>query len=461
VLPAARPQPRLTHSPHAPTPKQQTFLALEAREALYGGAAGGGKSEALLMGALQYVHVPGYAALILRKDTQRLALAGGLIPRAQAWLAGSGAKWNAAKLRWTFATGGAPATLSFGYLQNSSDKYRYGSSEYQYIAFDELTEFVEDDYRFLFSRLRSTSEIGVPLRMRAASNPGGPGHAWVKARFIGDTGGSPTSASVYYKEGIAFVPATLVDNPALDADEYRRSLSHLPTIVRERLERGDWSIREDGLLRQEWLRYYVARGRRLDLLDVRGEPLVSLDERHCRRFITVDPAGTSADRARERRGRGASWTVLQVWDQPQRRDHASLLILRHVVRKRVGFDGLLKLLLEAHMAWRPKRMLIEGERLGRAAYDLLRGKLPLECINPGGSDKVTRAAPLVAKLERGEIFLPRTTAPWLAELETEWLSWTGFERETCDQIDAAAYAAQFADRNQPRRIVWMPLVIPR
>ena len=225
------------------------------------------------------------------------------------------------------------ATLSFGYLQTSTDKFRYGSSEFQYIAFDELTEFAEDDYRFLFSRLRSTRQLGVPLRMRSASNPGGPGHAWVKARFIPDSASGerklPETAlpvderdevcassdveahdpggfreltlparRVFYKNGIAFVPATLADNPALNADEYRRSLSHLPTIVRERLERGDWSIREDGLLRHEWLRYFVAHGRRLDLLDVRGEPLVSVDERSCRRFVTIDPAGTSADRAR-------------------------------------------------------------------------------------------------------------------------------------------------------------------
>ena len=123
------------------------------------------------MAALQYVHVPGYAALILRKDTQRLQLAGGLIPRSHQRLAGSEAVWNEAKLTWKFPTAGAPATLSFGYLQTSADKYRYGSSEYQYIAFDELTEFAEEDYRFLFSRLRSTKAIDVPLRMRAGQQP--------------------------------------------------------------------------------------------------------------------------------------------------------------------------------------------------------------------------------------------------------------------------------------------------
>jgi predicted phage terminase large subunit-like protein len=470
-------QPQLRHSPHQPTAKQQTFLSLLCREALFGGAAGGGKSEALLMAALQYVHVPGYAALVLRKDTQRLALAGGLIPRAQAWLAGTGAKWNEAKLTWTFPTAGAPATLSFGYLNNSSDKYRYGSSEYQYIAFDELTEFAEDDYRFLFSRLRSTRQLGVPLRMRAASNPGGPGHAWVKGRFIGngergvgsevreetiaaDRRSPLLDPHVFYHDDIAFVPATIADNPALNADEYRRSLAHLPTIVRERLERGDWSIREDGLLRHEWLRYYVARDRRLDLLDARGERLVSVDERYCRRFVTIDPAGTSADRAREKKGKAPSFTVLQVWDQPQQRELASLMILRHVVRKQVGFDGLCQAIIDAHRQWRPLRILIENEKLGRAAYDVLRRRVPIECVATGGRDKVTRAAPLIAKLERGEVFLPRTTAPWLVELETEWLGWTGLDDDPSDQIDAAAYAAQLVDRRRGAQVVrLLPIVI--
>ena len=153
------------------------------KEALYGGAAGGGKSDALLMGALQYVHVPGYAALILRKDSQRLRLSGGLIPRSHEWLVGK-ASWNGTDKRWVFPSG---ASIQFGYLDSTNDKYRYGSSEYQYIAFDELTEFMEEDYLFMFSRLRMTLGIeayNVPYRLRGASNPGGPGHDWVKSRFI-------------------------------------------------------------------------------------------------------------------------------------------------------------------------------------------------------------------------------------------------------------------------------------
>ena len=461
--------------PHEPSAKQQAFLDLDCREAFYGGAAGGGKSEALLMAALQYVHVPGYAALILRKDTQRLQLAGGLIPRSQQWLAGSDAVWNEAKLTWKFPTAGAAATLSFGYLQSSADKYRYGSSEYQYIAFDELTEFAEDDYRFLFSRLRGTTSMDVPLRMRAASNPGGAGHAWVKSRFIPDAlanslrSGEPPAArrlrtatdDAYFKNDVAFIPAKIADNPGLDATQYRASLSHLPSVLRQRLEQGDWSIHEAGLIREDWLRYYTRRGQVLDLLSANGERFASIDQRHCRRFATIDPAGTSEDRAREQRGRAASWTVLQVWEQPRAKGLSHLLLLRHVVRRRVGFDGLCALLSEMHRVWQCSKLYIENEKLGQAAVDLLKNQLPLRTIPTRGRDKVTRAAPLIAKLERGEIFLPKYDNAWRPELESEWLSWTGTNDETTDQIDAAAYAVIVADRQQPAgRIPIGPVVIP-
>lgn len=460
------PQPR-TWIPHEPWPKQQAFLQLGCLEALYGGAAGGGKSEALLMGALEHVHVPGYAALILRRDTQRLQLAGGLIPRSHEWLSNKGASWSGAQKRWTFPTAAEPATLTFGYLRDRHDKYRYGSSEFQFIAFDELTEFPEEDYLFLFSRLRRKRGLDAPLRIRSASNPGNIGHLWVRSRFIHPeyfaSGSQSERADVIWHQERAYVPARIGDNPALNEQEYRQSLVHLPPLARERLMHGDWTIQEQGLIQAEWLRYFQTTesgaNTVLHLLAPTGSIVQSIAARDCRRFVTIDPAGTSADRARERQGRPASWTVAQVWDQP-RGAFAKLLILRHQARERVGFDGICRLLTRLHSEWRPTALWIENEKLGQAAVDVLGSRLPIRCINTQSRDKVARAAMLLDKLQRGEVFLPQQSLSWRPALEVEWLAWTGDPLEAADQVDAAAYAAILANQNTGSPVNFSTLTLP-
>jgi hypothetical protein len=159
--------------PHAPFPRQQLFLDLDVREAFYGGAAGGGKSDALLMDALKYRDVPKYSALILRRTFKELNKADAIMDRAHQWLRQTAARWSAEHRRYTFPSG---ATLEFGHFEYENDKYQYQSAAYQSIGFDELTEFQESQYTFLFSRLRRLTGSDVPTRMRGASNPGGVGH---------------------------------------------------------------------------------------------------------------------------------------------------------------------------------------------------------------------------------------------------------------------------------------------
>ena len=225
--------------PHKPYPKQEAFLRLTCLEAFYGGAAGGGKSDALLMGALEYVHVPGHAALLLRRTYADLALPGAIMERSHGWLQGTGATWNGTDKRWTFPSG---ATLTFGYLDTEKDKFRYASAEFQFIGFDEVTQFPEGWYRFLLSRLRGPVGLGVPMRARSAGNPGGIGHQWVKKRFVDSTGPE-----------CRFVPANLADNPALDAVEYRKSLAQLDENTRRQLEDGIWVQDVGGLVYSGYL----------------------------------------------------------------------------------------------------------------------------------------------------------------------------------------------------------------
>lgn len=237
----------IPYCPHTPTAKQSEFLLDFGLEALYGGAAGGGKSDALLMGALQFVEIPNYAALILRKTFADLNQPGALMDRARAWLGGTDARWVEKRHAWVFPSG---AILQFGYLEHEKQKYRYQSAEFQFIAFDELTQFSETQYRFLFSRLRrpkiestDTADVRrlkealsrVPLRMRGATNPGGEGHQWVRARFIDST-----------RQGTRFHAASLKDNPFLDEESYRESLLMLDRVTRGQMLEGNWDIREQG-----------------------------------------------------------------------------------------------------------------------------------------------------------------------------------------------------------------------
>lgn len=214
--------------PHRPTPKQQEFLALDCLEAMYGGAAAGGKSDALLMGALANVDKDGYNALLMRRTFRDLNQPEAIMHRAHSWLRGTDAKWNSQDKRYTFKSG---ATLTFGYLDNEKDLAQYQSAEFQFIGFDELTHFYEPWYRYLFSRLRKKTGVDIKLKMRSATNPGGIGHGWVKARFV-----DPTTAEA------AFIPAKLADNPHADADSYRESLSKLDKVTRSQLEDGSWDV---------------------------------------------------------------------------------------------------------------------------------------------------------------------------------------------------------------------------
>lgn len=189
-----------------------------------------------MAGALQYAEVPGYSALLLRRTYADLSLPGALMDRAKEWLSNTSARWSDKEKTWHFPSG---ATLTFGYLESEGDKYRYQSSEFQYIGFDELTQFTETQYRYLFSRLRRLQGVTIPVRMRSGSNPGGLGHEWVDGRFVS---GDKT-----------FIPAKLDDNPHLDREEYIQSLMELDPVTRQQLLDGDWTVRPSGgIFKREW-----------------------------------------------------------------------------------------------------------------------------------------------------------------------------------------------------------------
>ena len=152
-----------------PQPKQAAFMARPEYEALFGGSAGGGKSEAMIIEGLRQVDIPHYKGLILRKTYPQLAE---LIDKSLFYYPRiyPGAKYNSSSHTWTFPSG---AKIIFGSMQYTKDRTKYQGQAYDFIGFDELTHFTYEEYSYLFSRNRPNGP-GTRVYIRATANPGGP-----------------------------------------------------------------------------------------------------------------------------------------------------------------------------------------------------------------------------------------------------------------------------------------------
>lgn len=233
----------IPYCPHIPTAKQRDLHALDdVKEVFFGGAARGGKTDGALQAALRYIHVPGFAALILRRTFKQLLLPDGVLARAREWFQGKpGVRWSEKEHAYIFnCPGGGTARIAFGYLEHEKDKLQYQGARFQLIIFEELTHFLFSQYRYLFSRLSRppTGPLSlVPLRMRSTGNPGGIGHYWVYTRFI-----NPESRD----SRAVFLPAKLSDNPHEDQEAYRESLSRLSPVEQAQLLEGIWDALQEG-----------------------------------------------------------------------------------------------------------------------------------------------------------------------------------------------------------------------
>ena len=227
-----------------PTKRQEDFLTIPDSifEALYGGAAGGGKSETLLMLPIvrEFYKNPDFKGLILRRTYPELERE--LIIRSADYYPQTGAIYNEAKKRWHWPSFGS--YIQFGYAEHEKDVRAYDTAEYNYIAFDELTSFTEFQYKYLaFSRCRSKAGSGLPAIVRNGTNPGNVGHGFVRAWFVEPAPAGYTIIRTILKDGNTisriYIPAKATDNPYVDPN-YILRLQMLPEAERRAKLDGDW-----------------------------------------------------------------------------------------------------------------------------------------------------------------------------------------------------------------------------
>lgn len=263
-----------------PQPGPQTkFLQSPADIVIFGGAAGGGKSFALLLDAMRHCvgddAKPDFNAVLLRQSFQQIQQSGGLLSASEKIYPHLGANFTMNRMAWKFPS---KATVSFGHMEHEKDKLKYQGAEIPWIGFDELTHFSKGQFFYMLSRNRST--CGVPSQIRASCNPDSA--SWV-AEFIewwidkntglpiperdgviryfvrvddniewGDTpqelwdrvGSSFDGTHEFFPKSVTFIRSQLADNQILmEADpSYKASLRALPTTERLQLLEGNWLV---------------------------------------------------------------------------------------------------------------------------------------------------------------------------------------------------------------------------
>jgi predicted phage terminase large subunit-like protein len=418
------PYPRLRFNRITPHIGAQ-WLALcdDRRDVFLGGGGGGGKTRVLLLSMLQFCDVPGYSAMFIRKTFADLIIPGAALDVAHELLDGlPGVTWQARTTSFIFDTGtNTPAALAFGHMSSANAEERYRGAELQAIAIDEISHLPEHQALFMFQRLRRPRNLDgnleqsvdgltvadVPLRFRAAANPGGRYVEWVKNRYVMPETRNP--GSVHYR-------FTRADNPSLDSVEYELSLSYLPPAERARMLHGDWTVTDTGrVFDRSWFRH-----------------LVDDYPRSGRMVRFWDCAATA-----QRPGRDSDWTVGVL-----AAINDGIVTVIDVARGRWS-PSEVERNIEHYALTDPAGTETHWEEEGGSAGKLLsahrRRRYGLQVITKpwpasGSGDKVTRARLAVPAAEAGNVRLLRR--PWVTDFLNELHAFDGNPKKHDDQVDA-------------------------
>ena len=393
----------------------------------------------MLMAALQYVDIPNYSAIIFRKTLTDHRQPGGPLSVALSWLIDTDAKFtkdDAGRPAFKFPSG---AVLSFGYIGEFGTFERYQGGEYQYIGWDELTQHLREDYTWMFNRLRRTKALkdaGVPLRVRATSNPGGAGHVWVKERFKI----SRDRADGIFKghdPARPFMPSFIQDNPFLDQESYLEALQELDPVVRNQMMRGDWDISEEGRFKPDWFPRYAKSGTTYHLI----KDNIIYKPQQLKIFCTVDPAASTREGIGEAtfyKRQMPSHSVISTWGFTP---DCKLLWL-DCRRFQKETPDLIQEMKSVYQIWRPSYFGIEQNGPGLPVMQIAaRMGLPTKPYVVS-HDKVANATDAQNRACQGSIYLPRDPTPWLKFVEEELYNWTGHPHETDDIIDTLSNASR-------------------
>lgn len=429
---------------------QEKFLRSPAREAFFGGAAGPGKSFALLLDACRYIDRRHYRALLLRRTYPELEQS--LLEGSHKIYPNLGGRYVGDKRLWVFESG---AKIRFGYLEHENDKFRYDGAEFQYVGFDELTGFTRGQYLFLFSRLRSPD--GIPTYMRATSNPGGPGHEWVLERFApwiyppDNTEYSGPRARpgqlLYYRSAAqgevvcdanwydpncrkcscgkpcnrhrprsrTYIPGLLADNPHLVGTDYAANLEELDPVTKAHKRDGDWLARPTAGA-------FFKRAMFGAFVDAAPTQVLA-------RVRYWDRASTEGD---------GDWTVGVLMSVTA----DGTFWVEHVIREQLGPADVVKTIkatAELDGGAVPVALERDPAQAGKFEAHYYITELvgyDVKALPPFG-DKLTRAKPVSAQASVGNIRLVRGAwnAAYIREVE-------GFPEGTKDQVDATSGAFQ-------------------